>query len=210
MKSRPSLTLPRYTASIKAPLLSGASTAPRNSSSVPAKVCAPGSSATTVPTNALSCDRTPLYSQSSMIRRINAYFGRNTSAPVPLGTTFKYFKRSEAKFAGIFGLSWVFAVKSPNASRASTWICRRGTTCGASTLIGNDTPSSPSRLPMGDRVPLVTMTHMASSDTGPKATEGRRHHMATPAPRAPRESPLRLALKPSSPGWSRSGTAYRT
>ena len=68
---------------------------------------------------------------------------------------------------------------------------------------------------MGERVPLVTMTHIASSDTGPKATDGRRHHIATPAPwpRVFESDPpnLRPAKYESvSPGWSRSGTAYST
>mmetsp|Transcript_6210 Transcript_6210/g.25218 ORF Transcript_6210/g.25218 Transcript_6210/m.25218 type:complete len:257 (-) Transcript_6210:452-1222(-) len=216
LKSSPSLTLPRYTASIKAPPPSLASTAPRNSSSVAAKVCAPGSSASTVPTTRSSSANAPLRSQSSMTRRISAYLGKNTSDPVPRGTALRYLSSSRASCAGIFGLSCVLAVKSPRASRASTWICRLGTTCGASTLTGNLTPSSPSRLPMGERVPLVTMTHIASSDVGPNATEGRRHHIATPAPR-PREFEsdppnLRLAnpYESVSPGWSRSGTAYST
>jgi hypothetical protein len=50
-----------------------------------------------------------------------------------------------------------------------------GTMCGASTLTGNATPSSPSRESVGLSVPEVRMTHEACSATGRNATAGRRH-----------------------------------
>mmetsp|Transcript_4715 Transcript_4715/g.17439 ORF Transcript_4715/g.17439 Transcript_4715/m.17439 type:complete len:213 (-) Transcript_4715:1963-2601(-) len=135
----------------------------------------------------------------STIFRISEYFGRKTRIPPGIMFFDRYRSNSCASAFGHPSASCALAVKSPRASLASTWIWFAGTTCGASTLIGKLTPSSPSKDPIGDRVPLVIITHRAATLTGRNATLGRRHHSATPGFLSPSSF-----AGPIPPGLSRS------
>ena len=179
-KSKPSLTLPRYTARKTAPFLSPLFTESRNFSKVGAKVEAPGSSHTTVLCFSIF-PSVPSSRHRSTTRRMSEYLGRNTNTPPGMTSRSRYFSRNAPSARGVPSASCAFAVKSPSTSDASTWICVGGTTCGASTLMGNGTPSSPSSEPIGESVPLVTTTHRAASETGRNETAGRRHHSPSPA-----------------------------
>mmetsp|Transcript_5760 Transcript_5760/g.14281 ORF Transcript_5760/g.14281 Transcript_5760/m.14281 type:complete len:239 (-) Transcript_5760:156-872(-) len=197
LKSSPSLTLPRYTARNRPPL--PLSIDALNSSIVPCSVCAPGSSTTTV-LCASSWRSIPLRPHSSMTRDIREYLGRKTN--IPPGTMGAYRSSRVPSWCGILSLSCTARVKSPSAAEASTCSWPLGIMCGASTLMGNATPSSPSSESVGLSVPEVRMTQSASLATGRKATAGRRHHSAQPG--LGRELPPR----PSLPGFSRSVHAH--